>query len=127
MLWNRNIVELNNRIADISDQDRMLADMNRCGLVDPDIFIAQRNELIQQLRTAKQEKARLLDAGDDETIPKTQELLETLEILPEFLPTFDGEIFTDLVDRITAEETGVLRFRLKNGLALTESTERSVR
>ena len=127
MLWNRDIVELNKRIADISDQDRMLADMNRCGLVDPDIFIAQKNELVQQLRTAKQEKARLLDAGDDETIPKTRELLETLEILPEFLPAFDGEIFTDLVDRIIAEETGVLHFRLKNGLELTEITERSVR
>ena len=127
MLWNRDIVALNNRIADLSDQDRMLADMNRCGLVDPDIFIAQRNELAQQLRTAKQEKARLLDAGDDDTIPKTRELLETLETLPEFLPAFDGEIFADLVDRITAEETGTLRFRLKNGLELTESTERSVR
>ena len=40
---------------------------------------------------------------------------------------FDGEIFTDLVDRITAEEDGALRFCLKNGLELTETTERSVR
>ena len=127
MLWSQNIVDLNKRIADLSDQDRMLADMNRCGLVDPDIFIAQSNALLQQLRTAKQEKAQLLDAGDDETIPKTRELLETLETLPEFLPTFDDEIFADLVDRITAEETGVLHFRLKNGLELTEYTERSVR
>lgn len=44
MLWRMDIVELNKRIADISDQDRMLADMNKCGLVDPDIFIAQNNE-----------------------------------------------------------------------------------
>ena len=127
MLWSRDIVELNNRIADLSDQDRMLADMNRCGLVDPDIFIAQSNELAQQLRAAKQKKARLLDDGDDDTIPRTQELIETLETLPEFLPAFDGEIFADLVDRITAEETGALRFRLKNDLELTENTERSVR
>lgn len=105
----------------------MLADMNRCGLVDPDIFIAQSNELAQQLRAAKQKKARLLDDGDDDTIPRTQELIETLETLPEFLPAFDGEIFADLVDRITAEETGALRFRLKNDLELTENTERSVR
>lgn len=126
MLWNRDIVALNNRIADLSDQDRMLADMNKCGLVDPDIFIAQRNGLAQQLRTAKQEKARLLDAGDDDTIPKTQELLETLETLPEFLPAFDSEVFADLVERITAEENGALRFRLKNRLELTERTERSV-
>ena len=105
----------------------MLADMNKCGLVDPDIFISQGNELARQLRAAKQEKERLLADGDDDTLPRTRELLETLETLPEFLPAFDGEIFTDLVERITAEGDGTLRFRLKNGLELTETTERSVR
>ena len=127
MLWRVDIVELNKQIADISDQDRMLADMNKCGLVDPDIFIAQSNEFARQLRAAKQEKERLIGAADDDTIPQTQELMETLETLPEFLPAFDGEIFTDLVDKITAEGDGTLRFRLKNGLELTEITERSVR
>ena len=127
MLWSLDIVELNKRIADLSDQDRMLADMNKCGLVDPDIFISHGNELAHQLRAAKQEKERLLADGDDGIIPKTRELMETLDTLPEFLTDFDVEIFTDLVDRITAEENGALRFRLKNGLELTEATERSAR
>ena len=56
MLWSVDIVELNKRISDISDQDRMLADMNQCGLVDPDIFISQSNELARQLRAAKQDR-----------------------------------------------------------------------
>lgn len=127
MLWSVDVVELNKRIADISDQDRMLADMNRCGLVDPDIFISQSNEFARQLRAAKQEKERLLADEEDDTIPRTQELMETLETLPEFLPAFDGEIFADLVAKITAEADGTLRFQLKNGLELTETTERSVR
>ena len=127
MLWSLDIVELNKRIADLSDQDRMLADMNKCGLVDPDIYISQSNELARQLRAAKQEKERLLADGDDDTISKTRELMETLDALPEFLPEFDGEIFTDLVDRITAGENGALQFRLKNGLELNEHTERSAR
>ena len=58
---------------------------------------------------------------------RTRELLEMLETLPEFLPAFDSEVFTDLVERITAEGDGHLRFRLKNGLELIETTERSVR
>lgn len=53
--------------------------------------------------------------------------METLETLPEYLPAFDGEIFADLVDRITVDSGNTLRFRLKNGLELTESVERSVR
>lgn len=51
----------------------------------------------------------------------------TLETLPEFLPVFGGEIFTDLVDRITADSSHILRFCLKNGLDMTEYVERSVR
>ena len=127
MLWSLDIVELNKRIADLSDQDRMLADMNKCGLVDPDIFISQSNELARQIRAAKQKKERLLADADDDTIPRTRDLMETLETLPELLPVFDDEVLTDLVERITAEEDGALRFRLKNGLELTETTERSVR
>ncbi len=127
MLWSIDIIELNKRISDINDQDRMLADMNKCGLVDPDIFISRSNELAQQLRAAKQEKERILGAECDDTIPRTRELMETLEALPEFLPVFDGEIFADLVVGITVDAGNILRFRLKNGLELTETAERSVR
>lgn len=127
MLWSLEVIELNKRISDINDQDRMLADMNRCGLVDPDIFISRSNELAQQLRAAKQEKDRILGTEHDDTIPQTRELMELLETLPEFLPVFDGEIFADLVDEITADVNHTLRFRLKNGLELTESVERSMR
>ena len=61
----------------------------------------------------------MAEAGDD-TIPRTRELLESLETMPEFLPNFDGEIFNDLVDRITVKDSTTLCFRLKNGLELTE-------
>jgi len=127
MLWSQDIIELNRKISDINDQDRMLADMNKCGLVDPDIFISQSNELAQQLRAVKQEKARLMDIQKDDAIPRTRELLETLDSLPEFLPAFDGEIFADLVDRITADDSSILRFHLKNGLELAEAIDRRTR
>jgi len=127
MLWSLDIIELNKKISDINDQERMLTDMNKCGLVDPDIFISRSNELAQQLLAAKREKESILGAEHDDTILQTWELLETLKTLPEFLPAFDGEIFADLVDSITADSGNTLRFRLKNGLELTETVERSVR
>jgi len=120
MLWSMDIIELNKRISDIMDQEQMLATLNKCGCVDPDIFIAQSNDLAQQLRVTKQEKERLLNAESDDTIPQTQELLETLESMPEFLPDFDGEIFNELIDRIIVDSSTVIRFRLKNGLELME-------
>lgn len=120
MLWSLDIIELNKRISDIMDQDQMLTRMNQCGCVDPDIFISQSNELARQLRETKQKKERLMAETGDNTVPRTQELLEILETMPEFLPGFDGEIFNDLVDRITVINGVTLRFRLKNGLELTE-------
>ena len=65
-------------------------------------------------------------AGDD-SIPKTMELLETLESMPEYLLQFDGEIFGDLIEKIIVESNESLRFILKNGLELTEKIERTVR
>ena len=127
LLWSLDIVALNQKIADITRQDRLLAQLKQQGLVDPDIFISRQNELAEQLRTAKLEKERFLEAGEDQTIQQTQELIEALEAGPDFLETFDGELFRELVDKIIVESNDRLRFRLVNGLELTESMERTVR
>ena len=127
LLWSLDIVALNQKIADITRQDRLLAQLKHQGLVDPDIFISRRNELAEQLRAAKLEKERFLEAEEDETIQQTQELIEALEAGPDFLDAFDGELFRELVDKIIVESNNHLRFRLVNGLELTEPIERTVR
>ena len=53
LLWSLDIVALNQKIADITRQDRLLAQLKQQGLVDPDIFISRQNELAEQLRAAK--------------------------------------------------------------------------
>ena len=76
---------------------------------------------------AKLEKERFLEAEEDQTIQQTQELIEALEAGPDFLDAFDGELFRELVDKIIVESNDRLRFRLVNGLELTEPIERTVR
>ena len=127
LLWSLDIVALNQKIADITRQDRLLAQLKQQGLVDPDIFISRRNELAEQLRALKLEKERSLEAEEDQTIRQTQELIEALEAGPDFLDAFDGELFRELVDKIVVESNDRLRFRLINGLELTEPIERTVR
>lgn len=127
MLWSVDIIELNKQIYELTDQNRALADMNKLGLVDPDIFISQSNELAHQLQASKRKKEQLISDRDDDTIPQTRALLETLDAMPEFLPDFDGEIFGDLVEKITVESNTCLRFCLKNGLELTEQIGRKMR
>ncbi|HCG36538.1 MAG TPA: recombinase family protein [Clostridiales bacterium] len=127
MLWSIDIIELNKRISELSDQNRMLTDMNKVGLVDSDIFISRTNELAGQIRAAKQEKERIIGSDNDDTIQRTREVIELLEASPDFMPDFDGEIFSDLVECITAISNDKLRFRLKNWLEIDEPIERTVR
>ena len=120
-------MELNHQISDLTSQNQMLATLKEQGLIDPDIFISQSNELTQQLRAAKQKKERLLATDGDNTIHRTRDLMEILDEGPDFLDSFDAELFGELVDRIVVENNERLRFRLKNGLELTETMERAVR
>ena len=127
LLWSLDIVELNNQIAETTRQERLLAVLKKQGAVDPDIFISRTDRLAEQLRAAKQAKSRLLDAEENRTIAQTKELLDILDDAPEFLDAFDGELFGELVDKIIVESNERLRFRLINGLELTENIERTVR
>ena len=127
MLWSEDIIELNKQISNLTSQNQLLAMLKQQGGVDPDIFISRSNELSEQLRIAKQKKSRLLNAEGDDTIIRTQELIETIEAGPDFLEEFDEELFGELVEKITVESNERLRFRLKNGLELTETIERAVR
>lgn len=127
LLWSRDMVELNNKIAELTRQERLLAELKQQGLVDPDLFISRRNGLAEQLRAVKLEKERLLADEEDQTLQQTQELLEVLASGPDLLDTFDGELFHELVDKIIVESGQRLRFRLINGLELTEPIERTAR
>jgi hypothetical protein len=127
MLWSLDVVELNNQISDLSSQNQMLTQLKKQGLIDPDIFIAQSNELAEQLRAAKLKKERVLDADGDTTVVRTQELMDVLETGPEILDAFDAELFHEIIEKIIVINNEQLRFRLKNGLELTETIERTVR
>ena len=127
MLWSSDIISLNKRISELSSQNQTLAFLKQQGLVDPDIFISQTNELTKQLRQAKLEKEKLMDAESDMTAQQTQEILDLLENGPDFLDTFDAELFGELIDKIIVESNDFIRFRLKNGLELRERIERTVR
>lgn len=126
-LWSVDVIELNRQIAELTSQNQLLTTLRESGCVDPDIFISKSNALTEQLRAAKQAKSRILNQDGDDTIPCTQELTTILARGPEMLHDFDGELFGQLIDKVIIESNASLRFRLKNGLELRESIERTVR
>ena len=124
LLWSENIVEINKQISDIACQERLLAQLKQQAVVDPDIFIFQSNQLAEQRREARLKKSRILRSEDDQTVQRTQELLDILEDGPDLLMTFDEALFSELVETITIQDNSTIRFRLINRLELPEHIER---
>ena len=127
MLWSEDVISLNKKISDTLSQVQFLTQLQQAGGVDPDTFISSNNKLNEQLRRLKQEKARLLDTDSDDLVDRTRDLMDVLEDGPDFLDSFDAELFDALVEKIIVDSNERLRFRLKNGLELTEQIERTRR
>ena len=127
MLWSEDVISLNKKISDILSQVQFLTQLQQAGGVDPDTFISSNNKLSEQLRRLKQEKARLLDTDSDNLADRTRDLMDALEDGPDFLDSFDAELFDALVEKIIVDSNERLRFRLKNGLELLEQIERTRR
>lgn len=127
MLWGADIIAINKRISDIISQSHKLTAMQKSGNVDPDIFIAKSNQLAEQLRKAKQQKERLQTQEDNDLIESTSQMLEVISAGPDMLEAFDAELFCELIEIVTIQSNIKIRFRLKNGLELPESIERTVR
>ena len=127
MLWSEDVISLNKKISDILGQVQFLAQLQQAGGVDPDTFISSNNKLSEQLRRLKQEKARLLDTDSDDLADRTRDLMDVLEDGPDFLDSFDAELFDALVEKVIVDSNERLRFKLKNGLELTEQIERTKR
>lgn len=81
-------------------------------------FLSRSNQLAEQRREAKLKKSRILRAEDDQTIQRTQELLDILEEGPDLLMAFDGALFSELVEKITIQNNSTAIFRLINGLEI---------
>lgn len=107
-----------------TNQNQLLTMLKQQGLVDSDLFISRSNAIAEQLRKAKQEKNRIMETAGDETVQQTQELMDDLSTGPDFIETFDSDLFDALVDRIIVEDAEHISFQVKNGLRLREQVER---
>ena len=127
MLWSQDIIQLNRDISDLCSQRSLLTTLKQQGIVDPDIYISQLNELKVQIDTAKRQRSSLLDQENDQSMNLTREMIDSLEDGPELLTEFDSDLFTDLIEQIIVDSKDRVRFRLRNGLELTENIERTSR
>lgn len=125
MLWSKELVELTNQIADITEQDRKLNGLKATQNVDSAYFIRKSTALADKLRTLKLEKERLMAQKADTSLETLQILVSALNNGSEFLPKFDTAIFSAITERITVSSNRQLKFHLIGGLILSEEIERT--
>lgn len=115
------MLAVNRAIAEESERSYNVNVLQAKGLLDAAACSAKLRDIEAKLTEFRRERRRLLKNEDIEEVMDT--LRQTADLIhsgPERLERFDEALFADLVEKITAESTTRLRFRLYGGIELTE-------
>ena len=122
------LLELNQQIANINEQNRMLADLQSKGVIDSALSISQQAVLAGEIAALRRRKLLLLEeSGPDDILKATQRLNARISGLDGPPREFAPALFEDLVETVLIERENRVRFRLKNGLELPEAVQRRER
>lgn len=118
---NPEIGTLNKQIAELAEQNHVMNGLLSKGILDPALFISQTDELQKKIRKLKSAKLKLLEEQDaDDTIDKTEDLIDILESGPDKITEFNEELLNELVEKVIAYDDKTIDFELINGLVLKE-------
>ena len=115
------MLAVNRAIAEESERSYKVNALRAKGLLDAAACSAKLLDIEAKLTELRRERRRLLKNEDIEEVVDT--LRQTADLIhsgPERLERFDEVLFADLVEKITAESTTRLLFRLYGGIELTE-------
>ena len=115
------MLAINRAIAQATEQNYKISKLCASGLLDADACAAKLAALDAQLTQLRAKRRRLLRNDDiSEMADALRQTVETFRQGPEQLDEFHAELFTDLVENVTANSSDRLRFRLKSGFEATE-------
>jgi len=115
------ILELNRDIAQATERSYKISKLRTSGLLDADAYAAQMAVNNAQLAELRGKRRRLLRNEEiNESAEALRQAVNTIQNGPEQLTEFDEALFDELVERITVESSGNLRFRLRGGIELVE-------
>ena len=98
----------------------MLIRLKSKGCIDPALALSQADELNRKLRDLRRLRRKVLAAADgDEQIQSTEAILDYLENT-RWQTEVTPDLFENMVERITVVSADEVKFRLLNGLELTE-------
>lgn len=113
---NRKLADIDKEIANISGQNLVLIRLKSKGGIDPALALSQADAMSHMRRLRR----KVLEAADgDDQIRETEFILDYLES-SQWRDEVPTDLFEALVERITVVSAEEVKFRLLNGLELTE-------
>lgn len=120
-LGNTRIGELDRQIAELGEQNLVIARLKSKGYMDENDYIEQKNNIDGQIKKLRDERIRQLKASDgDDTLEQLITLQAIIDGGPPYMADFDSQIFVNITREITAADTALI-FKLQGGLEFTEN------
>lgn len=118
---NPRLRNIDREVMDLAGRNLTLQRLRGEGLIDAGTYFEKANALNTDILELRRKRRILLMAQEDEgLLEDIQRLVETIEDGPKRMKALDEELFADIVDSISAEPDGLLRFCLTGGLGLDE-------
>lgn len=117
----RRVSEIDKEISKLAEQNLVLERLKSKGYVDPALYLSEQDTIngkvkeLRRLRRKHMEKSQ-----EDETLRKTEAMLDYLGDSSEWSDTIDSEMFDVLIDRIFLTLSENVRIKLQNGLEVIE-------
>ena len=117
---NQRLSDIDKEIANISGQNLVFIRLKSKGCIDPAFALSQADEMNRKLRDLRRLRRKVLAAADgDEQIQSTEAMLDYLDGT-QWQTEVTSDLFENLIERITVVSADEVKFRLLNGLELTE-------
>ena len=121
---NPEILAVNREIAEMTEKNYKLTRIRSAGLIDEDVLAAKLREINAKITRLRRDRRMILKNQDiEDLIENLTRLARLIENSPENPETFDGNLFAELVETVTAVSETCLRFRLYGGIELTERVQ----
>ena len=103
------------------EQQQVLVNLMSSGYIEPDIYHAERNELLQEADLLNREKQQLTQSiSGDLTHLREAEKLQRFLARRTKIAEYDDELFLEYVENIMVQDRVTFTFNMKCGLSLTE-------
>ena len=118
------IENLENQIAELSKQSRLLNQAMAKQCIDSAFYMEQQNIISKNLKEYQRAKEQCLrKSRQRKELKQTKELVKQLKKGPQYLEVYDKTLFQAIVKQIIVNPNELV-FQLKNGLQLTERREK---